>query len=359
MSHRLPVSQLRMYYLLCMITKHDSNKIKTISTLAAFLVVCIHTPWSPQADLLTRGFRWMFAELGIAVPFFFVVSGFFLGLRIRECGWWQKAIRKRFKTLLLPYIFWTGLFGAFILVLNGSHVCPRFLLKVFGLDPREAPMLGPLWYVRNLMAMVFLSPLIIAGARKCPKLIGGGVILIDMIIFPLYKVFGGEVLGALTLGWFSTHAVSFFTLGLIFARRGSLPCIDKRRGAVLAVIGVLLLGIRFVGVEVHAIQLAQFLQPIQVLIMLAVIWSLVSGSDGVFNRFSHLSFPIYVMHWFLIVTYQRLLNNGLLAGVFDSRYAVCGYVIVSVAIFILSGCLAQFIKIISPRFASIVFGGRV
>ena len=157
-----------------MITKDESIKIRKISMLAAFLVVCIHTPWSADASLLTKATRWAFAELGFAVPIFFIVSGFFLGIRVSENNWWQSAIAKRGKTLLLPYIFWTGLFGVLVLGLSGGHICPRFLINVFGLNPKTAPMLGPMWYVQNLILMIILSPLIVEGIRKWRKLIGVG-----------------------------------------------------------------------------------------------------------------------------------------------------------------------------------------
>ena len=56
----------------------------------------------------------------IAVPFFFVASGYFLGVRAWSgCGWGGNAMRKRIKTLLIPYFFWCVCWCMFTYLTDG------------------------------------------------------------------------------------------------------------------------------------------------------------------------------------------------------------------------------------------------
>lgn len=77
-----------------------SNKIKNLSFLCSLAVVAIHCGW--DEDSLMKSF---FCEgvARIAVPFFFVVSGYFLARHIGEDGWYKQELRKRVASLLIPY----------------------------------------------------------------------------------------------------------------------------------------------------------------------------------------------------------------------------------------------------------------
>ena len=76
-----------------------SNRIAWLSMAAAVLVVAIHAP-----STRTHGFSFFCESLigthiaSVAVPFFFAVSGFFLGRHAGEKGWYRNELRKRVRT---------------------------------------------------------------------------------------------------------------------------------------------------------------------------------------------------------------------------------------------------------------------
>src|SRR4051812_4625301 len=102
-------------------TAYISDKIKIISFFSIILVVFLHaynldnapdvTPLfykSPTwfiEDVISQGFT------RIAVPLFFMLSGFlfFLNIKGTRNEFWNK-IKKRGRTLLIPFLFWS-LFG--------------------------------------------------------------------------------------------------------------------------------------------------------------------------------------------------------------------------------------------------------
>lgn len=91
------------------VTPELGRKIANASAVCAVLVVCIHVynPLDPPFWFV----RWLSLGLcQIGVPFFFAVSGFFLVNRADRPGWYSQALRKRVRTLLVPFfalnLFW-------------------------------------------------------------------------------------------------------------------------------------------------------------------------------------------------------------------------------------------------------------
>ena len=79
-----------------------------MGVVCAMLVVLCHI--SPKVEM--GSFTWCidrFVNDGIgraAVPYFFIVSSFFLAKHIGENGWWKKAVLDRLRTLIVPHLIW-------------------------------------------------------------------------------------------------------------------------------------------------------------------------------------------------------------------------------------------------------------
>jgi len=106
----------------------------------------------------------------LAVPCFFLFSGYFFFIKITE--WNSKVyasqLKKRFHTLLIPYLLWNILFVPVILFKNlvfqkinlplDDNYEKLHSLSVYGILWGE-PLNFPLWYLRDLIVMVALAPL--------------------------------------------------------------------------------------------------------------------------------------------------------------------------------------------------------
>lgn len=111
----------------------------------------------------------------IAVPCFYLFSGylFFMNIKRYSCQEYLQKIRKRTKTLLIPYIFWNLVVvilffvsQTFIPSLISGYSKPivEFViadwLKAFWSWNVGAPINNPLWFIRDLFVVVLLSPII-------------------------------------------------------------------------------------------------------------------------------------------------------------------------------------------------------
>ncbi len=159
-----------------------SKKITIISLLSMIMVIYIHSfniasPagksfFQPENTLSTINiFLQYFISQGvarIAVPLFFVMSGFLFFNHFSMKTYKQKVI-KRFYTLFIPYLFWSFLAVFIYFVLQSIPGVQHFftneliinrtfpeLLYITWVNPRNIP----LWFMRDLMFLVVLSPVV-------------------------------------------------------------------------------------------------------------------------------------------------------------------------------------------------------
>lgn len=160
---------------------------------AAFLVVAIHTsPFSELNDDIYFLFTDVIAR--IAVPFFFCTTGYYFSKRLNE----KKEFHSYFKSLLIPYSIWSGIYAIFNIVLKlFDHSIKSFtdLLKFlfegfFLLGTNEH-----LWfYPAMFIALVIM--IILYKARISDLFIPLGIVLfIIMVMSTAYS----EILGDLVL----------------------------------------------------------------------------------------------------------------------------------------------------------------
>ena len=166
-----------------------------------------------------KGYIWFvetFVSYGItriAVPLFFLISGylFFLGFK-NEKNEILNKIKKRFKTLIMPYFFWV-LFGiVFYLALQSFPQSQQFftkkLIKNYDLiDWFNAIFVHiipyQLWFLRDLIVMVFLSPIIYFVIKKTNYLY--------LLAIVLFWILNQDNLV------FTSEALLFFSLGSFLA----------------------------------------------------------------------------------------------------------------------------------------------
>lgn len=159
----------------------------------------------------------------VSVPLFFIMSGylFFYNTSFsKEC--YIAKLKKRLRTLLIPYLFWNGLYLLFniavvyiptlSLMFKGSPVSLEYAISAFWGCKEDADYMYPIayqfWFIRDLIVMVFLSPIFYVIIKYAKEY--------ALVSFALLWVldFSIPYLGMRGMG---TDAIFFFMLGSWFS----------------------------------------------------------------------------------------------------------------------------------------------
>ena len=112
---------------------------------------------------------------GIAVPGFFMISGFLFFDNGFDKSMYASKLKKRLYTLLIPYLIWNAAYLLYVIIPNFSSynytvgnvlVCFWDCHYSFVHSASHSPMDFPLWYVRDLMSCMVLSPLLYLGLKR-------------------------------------------------------------------------------------------------------------------------------------------------------------------------------------------------
>ena len=149
-----------------MISEQLSDKLRICSFLATVFVVyrhsfVIHAFYGANIcnnqDVMFIT-HWISGLTEMAVPLFFIISGFFfLGKEYSSWTIYFSMMRKKTRTLFVPFVCW-NVAGLFVLLLYKCSAVPHELhsfVKHFFISDFN----GPLWYVRDLMLYMLLVPL--------------------------------------------------------------------------------------------------------------------------------------------------------------------------------------------------------
>lgn len=204
-----------------MIDKYTSSKLLAISFLLKIIVVVSHsanlvlnirnestvisgTLNSFIQNVIAKGLS------SVAVPTLFIISGylFFVNLKTSCNAEFTDKFKKRIKTLVVPYLFWSlfGILFYFILQsipyskpfftkgLVANFSLSKWLYTVFYL-----PVAAQLWFIRDLIVLVLFTPLFYKLLKFVSKL----------FLIACFLVWYFEV----RLFLFSSGALFFFSMG--------------------------------------------------------------------------------------------------------------------------------------------------
>lgn len=344
------------------ISKEFSAKVVNMSLLCALLVVSIHCGYS-KAD---GGICWWVHQIfsggysTIAVPFFFIISGYFIAGHFAEKGWWESETSKRIKTLIVPFLSWALLyqvlfiplsiyadlragrpFGTNISLFNGNA------LAVFGLELDKWPNSVPLWYLRALFMYVLVSKGVLKIVRAFPK-----TWLIGLFIFSWLLSFApdpkeGGVSGLLQHS-FSIGGLMYFSFGMWARERG--VSFGSRKSAILSLSIALLLLIVKIVLAYNTIETKLPINTIAIPLFIYSTWYFMPTSK-LPNVLKGTSFPIYLMHSLFLGYWGIFAKN---VNINESLTKVMAWPMAFVGSIILANILKRYL----PRFAAIVFGGR-
>ena len=243
------------------------------------------------------------------VPGFFFISGFLFFLSKKT---YSQKIKARVHTLLVPYILWNlfmlALYGIAYAIGYPQNINGRSLadfqftdyLRLFwdrgSYDNGNfVPILCPLWYIRNLLIMSLLSPLIYYIIRYARELF----------------------LVAITVWWLTTHhnafipqTILFFSLGAYFSifDINPLRIVSENKAIIIVLFGIFAVGDIFshtvtgtpINLQLHRISL---ILNIPVLLLLAD-WCVRHNYTS--ELLPNSAFIVFCVHYPIVVLLRRI-----------------------------------------------------
>ena len=330
------------------------SKITLITFILSLLVIWIHTYNLETYGIDGSGggldkFTWLLettwsAFIGIAVPFFFFISGFlfFRTFRFTWDGIKSKYI-SRIKGIVIPYIIWCTLYYLYYVILTNlpnvknlvnSDTVPLSLLRwLDALWPHEY---YTLWFLKELIILIALGPLIYIIFKN--KYIGA----LFLLIFVLNSQFG----------WVSIPLSGhiYYLAGAYIAV--SLKNAEYYRNRILTVLGcvflIALLALRFRFLDNTIIRLAFFVAT----------WFAVDifKNDHDYPWWMKITFFTYVAHDALLEMLEKLV---LIVLGKRTIFALLDYIFVPLIVFAILAGIAAFLRRFLSKVWRVITGERL
>ena len=294
----------------------------------------------------------------IAVPTFFVLSGYYFFYSIKEDAgydikWFAGKYKKRIRTLLIPYLFWNLALIVAILLRNGLALViggdldiealrDVDLLKWFWTDPINFP----LWYLRDLICMVLLAPLFYLGTRYL-KL--GVLALLAVSYFFEWSV---------PVAGFSSSSMFFFGLGAYLGinRQNLLTLCRKVKAPSIILVAVLLLLLTLKNTAPFHSWVLKIYIPIGIVAAVNIVDAMKSVTVTGLASLSGMVFFIYAVHEIFIVGWF----NGIYRSIWGTSLFSYSIRYVTEPFLVLLTCMTIYWVLykIVPGFLAFACGGR-
>lgn len=326
-----------------------NDKIKVISFLCTVMVLFRHSRnlvafWGTEnvANYTAYMENAMSVITEVAVPSFFIISGyFFFKYDYYENNNYMRMIKKKLKSLVIPFIIW-NIIGAIILSLydpakigNSIQACVSNLLL--------SHWNGPLWYVRDLILIMIIAPVYAWIFKIDNKFL---YLIIFLILFFRWWPVDTAVL--------STEGQFFFFIGgLIRNNKVILDC--KLPIPFFIILLILWFVFCFNIFPLYEINLHR----LNTIVGIIILWRVVDFCrDKVYNFlyvFSSYSFFIYVMHIYMVKFIKRTISYLYYE---NDQIALLAYVLVPLLTIVITIGIAKYWKAKSLNTYYIVTGGR-
>lgn len=317
-----------------------SNKLYNMSFLSACLIVVLHAPI--DFDVLPSWFvsYVTFGICKIAVPYFFLASGFFLMRKYEGTPvlWWsvyKSILGKRFVSLAIPYLIFETVASA----IKGEWG--------YGLNLFDFPAYHLLWYIRTLLLFMVAS------------------------IFLAYMIRKSKILSVCFMVFLLAFACLWHPISKLCCA-GVKQLIDvtlRPFGLLMFTFGM------WMGFYYNKLLLSQFIKYFSLIgVAFLLVWSF---ENNVFEYIGILclmlgviglvgckkwptllcrnSFAIYLLHG-LIIYGIRLLRSRL--GFASQTQTVLGALFISMFTIVSSIAIAEFLRKNVPQIHRVLFGGR-
>lgn len=354
-------------------TKDISQKFKIISLLSMVMVIFLHSYnikntvgylFEPNTffsffnifiqNIISQGLA------RIAVPIFFLLSGYLFFKNFNFLIYKDK-IAKRVYTLLIPYLFWAALsvFIYFILqsIPGFSHFFKNELIQDLSfqqliiktwIDPTNYP----LWFLRDLMLLIIISPLLFYLIKKIP-----------VLFFSLLSVQWFFNIPE-TLLSLNSEPILFFSVGAYFSiisdKFLSIKILNKNLIYLLSIYLIILI-IKAVILTIYPsyaqMLILTIIHKISILLGIVILWFVLDRYKLSKMYFlTNFTFLFYVFHEPTLTILKKAGYSVLGKSSLSSFFL---YIIAPIVIIIFLTILGHILKKYYPKIASIITGNRL
>lgn len=336
--------------------KKNSHKIKIISLLLMILVIFIHSynlnSENEKNDIVSFiEFLGSYFLASIAVPMFFVISGFFVFFQKAFTFSIFKAIlKKRFYSLLIPYFFWTFFWTlVFVIVSRLFPVLNLNLVSTFSFKMFWNPINYQFWFIRDLIILVVISPILYVMSKK------SYFFLIIPYLFLIFKINFGD---------FQIQSLLYFWMGITIAQyqKEFKQVLDKAPLMLVAFIWILFFFFHFqynqaTYFSFKVYKIAYFASaPFGMITFWKVLDLLIKDySKSWILKYTTFTFFIFAFHEPVLITLKKIgfkiLGNS-------SGMALLLYFLLPTVVVALSVTFAKLIQKFTPKLYLFITGGR-
>lgn len=348
--------------------KFLSYKIRAISFWSILLVVFLHAynlDTKQQGVILTfpKSYIWFVQSLisngvtRIAVPLFFIFSGFLFFIKFdQKAPDFSAKIRKRVKSLFIPYIIWSVLGIILYLILQSIPATQSFFInqRIVDFDLLSltktlfiTPIPYQLWFIRDLFVTVFFSKVWYILLKN---LKWGLLILVLLLWLCDFESFNNAL-----------EALLFFLTGSYIAlySKSTTTYIGKQRTVYFLFLWALFLlaKIGFLYFNASTI-LVTLLNKISILTGIIAVWNsydYFSNDKQSNSSWYGITFFIYAFHEPVLTFFKKGLFFAL--GTSESQYFLV-YFVAPILTIGLSYVMGQFLKKHFNFIYEIITGGR-
>ncbi len=277
---------------------------------------------------------WIMNFSRIAVPVFFIISGF-LFFKGYDLLWnqYREKIKKRFHSLFIPFVIWTAI-GLFIM-----HLVHQ--VDVWHLSWNElvaGTYFGHLWYIRDLLLFVLLAPLF--NLLRKNKWVW---------IFALLLLYWRWILVDGSL--FSSEGVLFFLFGAGLTSNLLEKQVSLRLIIPLTFVWILLSLLLKIPYNTNW-------DKLYVLTGIFLLWqcsALFTNKSRCFLDMGIYCFFIYCGHFYLIKVLKLLIAHQF---PYNDSMSVAAYLLLPPFVFMLLYIVGKIVRKHFPNFYKILSGGR-
>lgn len=345
------------------VTDYFSKKATIVSFIMSVFVIYIHANNLSYYGIVANGRTipnivvnlWGGVIGGIAVPFFFIMSGYWLfRFAIHGNNAMDVLIRKmkkKTKTICLPYLLWNAFGMIFYMVIthiplaasmmNNGEVIPLTLPNVVA-GVFFHKYYFTFWYLKDLIVLIAISPVLLVLLRnKCVALMSILVSAVAVLLKLDFVIFEGTSLLFFMIGGYAvTYTKEFFE--------------NKENSAWKWLLAFALTGIiRYVKVPIIA-ELSYFISPILLWKSVDVFLPLAFCRRKI-RWFITQSFFVYASHIIPVTIIGHLLakvsHNYLWVTV---SYLISPWITLAL-IYVVANILYKH----TPRFYGLICGGRI